>query len=180
MPKWTQTLIGLSFSFLLISIAYKVLRSGNNSARLSRVRVDISTVVGALKIDTSSVHLRSEFTNDSSAEYEEEISSLTSQIEELKAASVPEELDLGTQQSKSISPQENLKQPVVRSEGFALVYDPPSNVRASPNGTIICSVTSKGAVPIYTEEDGWYRTDICGEMGVIHHSQLSFDSNSIR
>jgi len=61
----------------------------------------------------------------------------------------------------------------------AIVFDPPSNIRATPNGRILCSVTSKGSIRIYDETNGWYRTDACGTMGVIHKSQISFDPNSI-
>jgi hypothetical protein len=62
----------------------------------------------------------------------------------------------------------------------ALVFSPPSNIRRSPNGEIICSVTSKGAIRLYDETNGWYTTDACGLMGVIRKDQISFDPNSIK
>ena len=68
----------------------------------------------------------------------------------------------------------------ISSASVALVFDPPSNIRVSPNGEIVCSVTSKGSIRIYNEVDGWYRTNACGVMGVIHRSQISFDPNSIK
>jgi hypothetical protein len=60
--------------------------------------------------------------------------------------------------------------------GIGVVFDPPSNVRISPNGSIICTIreltaieTSGGVVG-----DGWLRTNVCGRSGVIHQSQVLF------
>lgn len=56
----------------------------------------------------------------------------------------------------------------------ALVFDPPSNVRASPNGDILCSVNDRRDINIYgSDGGGWYYTDACGQIGVIHHSQIT-------
>ena len=50
-----------------------------------------------------------------------------------------------------------------------------SNVRVIPNGRIICSVNKETSITIYpSTNDGWYRTDVCGAMGQIHHSQIEF------
>jgi hypothetical protein len=59
----------------------------------------------------------------------------------------------------------------------ATVFDPPSNVRESPNGAIQCSVTKRvtikilGSASVY-HNNGWYYTDVCGKRGVIHSSQV--------
>lgn len=56
----------------------------------------------------------------------------------------------------------------------AFVFDPPSNVRISPNGDILCSVQRASTINIYGSTGEWYYTDVCGSMGVIHSSQLRF------
>jgi serine/threonine-protein kinase len=68
--------------------------------------------------------------------------------------------------------------PAVAQNSTAVVYAPPSNVRATPNGTIICSVRSVRTINIYGHNNGWYVTDACGgRTGYIHHSQISFNNN---
>lgn len=56
----------------------------------------------------------------------------------------------------------------------AFVFDPPSNVRTSPNGSILCSVTDPTTINVYGAVDSWYYTDVCGRTGVIHSSQIRF------
>jgi hypothetical protein len=58
--------------------------------------------------------------------------------------------------------------------GVAIVFDPPSNIRATPNGAVLCSVTSRGTIPIQGREGDWYRTDHCGSPGYIHSGQIRF------
>ncbi|WP_246140398.1 hypothetical protein [Euhalothece natronophila] len=61
------------------------------------------------------------------------------------------------------------------SQGVARVFDPPSNVRETPNGRIICSVRQVTMIDLYgSPSNGWYQTDVCGPMGYIHHSQIEF------
>ncbi|KAM3105686.1 hypothetical protein [Phormidesmis sp. 146-33] len=61
----------------------------------------------------------------------------------------------------------------------AYVFAPPSNVRTGPNGKILCSIKTQatiityGSIP-YGEEAGWFYTDVCGKIGVIHTSQIRF------
>lgn len=64
--------------------------------------------------------------------------------------------------------------PVRSSAGAALVYDPPSNIRSSPNGAIICSVRSRAYINVYGRTGDWYSTDFCGVNGYIHQNQLRF------
>lgn len=66
--------------------------------------------------------------------------------------------------------------PAVAQNSTAVVYAPPSNVRATPNGRIICSVRRVSTINIYGENNGWYVTDACGTRGYIHHSQISFQN----
>ncbi|MGY6529744.1 MAG: SH3 domain-containing protein [Cyanobacterium sp.] len=66
--------------------------------------------------------------------------------------------------------------PAVAQSSRAVVYAPPSNVRATPNGTIICSVRNVRTINIYGQNNGWYVTDACGRTGYIHHSQISFQN----
>lgn len=58
--------------------------------------------------------------------------------------------------------------------GSAVVFDPPSNVRDSPNGNVLCSINSVTAIATYGSTGDWYYTDACGSMGVIHSSQVRF------
>lgn len=60
------------------------------------------------------------------------------------------------------------------SPRIATVYDPPSNVRLTPNGEILCSVQEYTTIMTYREENGWYGTDACGQFGMIHSSQIRF------
>lgn len=61
--------------------------------------------------------------------------------------------------------------------GVAIVFDPPSNVRELPNGNFLCSVRERTTINIYSSVGDWYYTDICGTMGVIHFSQVTFQPN---
>lgn len=60
----------------------------------------------------------------------------------------------------------------------AVVFDPPSNVRVSPNGAVLCSVNSVTSINTYGSTNGWYITDVCGRNGYIHQSQIRFQSTS--
>lgn len=62
----------------------------------------------------------------------------------------------------------------------ATVIDPPTNIRLSPNGTVLCIVRQRTTVNIlgstgFSDNNGtWYYTDACGRQGVIHSSQIRF------
>ena len=66
------------------------------------------------------------------------------------------------------------------SSRTATIIDPPTNIRLSPNGTILCVVRQRTSVNILgstgvTDNNGtWYYTDACGRQGVIHSSQIRF------
>jgi hypothetical protein len=64
--------------------------------------------------------------------------------------------------------------PAISSSGVAIVFDPPSNIRITPNGAILCSITSKGTIPIQGKRGDWYETDYCGSPGYIHKGQVKF------
>ena len=88
--------------------------------------------------------------------------------------------DTGTSQQASSSTRSTSisdSKSVMSSNGFAIVFDPPSNVRVAPSATsgIICSVTAKIPIRILGTEGNWYKTDICGgKSGYIHRSQIKF------
>jgi hypothetical protein len=65
-------------------------------------------------------------------------------------------------------------QSTTSQSGAAIVFDPPSNVRVSPNGAIICSVKRRSTINIYGSVGSWYKTDACGTMGVISADQIRF------
>jgi hypothetical protein len=67
-----------------------------------------------------------------------------------------------------------LSQSTTSQSGAAIVFDPPSNVRVSPNGAIICSVKRRTTINIYGSVGSWYKTDVCGTMGVISADQIRF------
>lgn len=60
----------------------------------------------------------------------------------------------------------------------AIIYDPPSNVRKTPNGAIICTVNKVTEINIYENKNGWYSTDICNKLGYIHQSQIRIQKNN--
>lgn len=55
-----------------------------------------------------------------------------------------------------------------------IVYDPPSNVRTTPNGEILCTIRDQRRIWTYGEPvNGWYKTPACdGEFGWINESQI--------
>lgn len=56
--------------------------------------------------------------------------------------------------------------------GYMLVFDPPSNVRSSPNGPVKCTIENMRVVAVYPEPRGdWFSTSACGD-GWIHKSQV--------
>lgn len=61
------------------------------------------------------------------------------------------------------------------SQRTALIFDPPSNVRISPNGEILCSIKEKTRVTINQTNGDWYNVDICASSGWIKADQLKFE-----
>lgn len=54
------------------------------------------------------------------------------------------------------------------------VFDPPSKIRTSPNGSVKCTIARRQAIQVYVEpQNGWYSTTACGG-GWIHESQIRF------
>jgi serine/threonine-protein kinase len=58
------------------------------------------------------------------------------------------------------------------------VSDPPSNVRVTPNGQILCKIKTRRRITIWNDAvggDAWYATNACGSLGVgyIHQSQVN-------
>jgi hypothetical protein len=62
----------------------------------------------------------------------------------------------------------------VSRTAVGLVFDPPSNVRTSPNGPVLCSVRSRRSINLLGRQGDWYITDVCGERGYIHQGQIRF------
>jgi hypothetical protein len=66
------------------------------------------------------------------------------------------------------------------SSRTATVTDPPTNVRLSPNGAILCVIRQRmtinilGSTGVRDNNGTWYYTDACGSNGVIHSSQIRF------
>ncbi len=64
--------------------------------------------------------------------------------------------------------------PVSSEAQTVRVVDPPSNVRATPNGRIICTLPTRMNIQVFGAVGSWYRTDACGRSGYIHSSQIRF------
>jgi hypothetical protein len=63
----------------------------------------------------------------------------------------------------------------------AYIVDPPSNIRATPNGRIICVIRGVntpvrilGSSGVRDNNGVWYFTDACGQRGLIHSTQIRF------
>ena len=54
----------------------------------------------------------------------------------------------------------------------AWVFKPPSNVRDSPYGRVICQVRTPQYINVFGRNGDWYVTDFCGVTGMIHQSQV--------
>jgi len=75
----------------------------------------------------------------------------------------------------AMNSQSNQSQPSQQTrEKTWIVYDPPSNVRYSPNGEVLCTIPDKRRVQIRGNAvNGWYPTPACqGADGWIHESQI--------
>ncbi len=99
----------------------------------------------------------------------EELAAASSAEEDL-ASAIPSEGVAIASETEDLAPSSNADE----ATQMALVFDPPSNVRATPGGSILCSVDASTYINIYGNSGSWYETDACGEMGVIDISQIQF------
>jgi hypothetical protein len=78
----------------------------------------------------------------------------------------------------STSTQNSTTNPAVSNNEYAIVFDPPTNIRVGPttSSNVQCSVTSKTSIKILGSEGNWYKTDICGngQAGYIYRNQVQF------
>ncbi len=62
----------------------------------------------------------------------------------------------------------------------AWTVDPPTNIRATPNGAIRCVISTPSMITIIntpsipSKTGAWYRTTACGGSDVVHSNQVSF------
>jgi serine/threonine protein kinase, bacterial len=56
----------------------------------------------------------------------------------------------------------------------ATIFTPPTNIRESPDGKILCVINKKLTINTYGVNNLWYKTDVCGAMGVVQAEQLKF------
>lgn len=77
--------------------------------------------------------------------------------------------------------KETAPTPATSDATTAAIIDPPTNIRATPNGSIICVMRQRGTIVNILGSTGvrdnngtWYYTDACGKQGVIHSSQIRF------
>jgi len=83
------------------------------------------------------------------------------------------------EEKKKQTPQQPSQPPT--TSRTATIIDPPSNIRAAPNGSVICIARTRGTVVNILGSTGvsdnngtWYYTDYCGRQGVIHSTQIRF------
>ena len=93
--------------------------------------------------------------------------------EKQKLADERKILEAKKKEAAQISPNSNTE--------TATITDPPTNIRSTPNGAIICVIKQRGAsvnilgsTGIRDNNGTWYYTDACGRQGVIHSSQIRF------
>lgn len=58
--------------------------------------------------------------------------------------------------------------------GMAIVFNPPSNIRKSPGGAFLCTVSDRRSIRIGQAQGDWYPTSACETHGFIHQSQVRF------
>ncbi len=61
------------------------------------------------------------------------------------------------------------------NEELVFIPDPPSNIRISESGAVICTVKERGKfikIIKSTGQSGWLVTNYCGREGFIHTSQV--------
>lgn len=85
------------------------------------------------------------------------------------------------EERKRLEAQKKQTPPPSSTATTAVIIDPPTNIRAAPNGTIICVARTRGTIVNIlgstgvTDNNGtWYYTDYCGRQGVIHSTQIRF------
>ncbi|MBK8813337.1 MAG: hypothetical protein IPN69_21780 [Acidobacteria bacterium] len=127
-------------------------------------------------------------TDETKADNDNKKDELDDEKEKLKAEQ--EKLDLekkrlederkALEAKKKMTPLPTIQPPVDNSR-TAYVIDPPSNIRATPNGRIICVVRGLntpvrilGSTGVRDSNGLWYITDACGSRGVIHSTQIRF------
>lgn len=80
--------------------------------------------------------------------------------------------------SNAASPNPASSNAAVSTAEYAIVFDPPTNVRVGPStgSAVQCSVTAKTTIRILGLEGNWYRTDVCGggQTGYVYRNQLKF------
>jgi serine/threonine protein kinase, bacterial len=57
---------------------------------------------------------------------------------------------------------------------LAVVHDPPSNVRVTPAGALLCKIHSRKTITVGQPSGDWYSTSACGPIGFIHRGQIQF------
>lgn len=83
--------------------------------------------------------------------------------------------DSGQDSGQNAQPGPN---PAISSYEYAIVFDPPTNIRVGPavSSDLLCSVTAKTSIRILGTEGNWYRTDACGngKTGYVYRNQVKF------
>lgn len=116
---------------------------------------------------------------DELADEKERLKAQQDKLDEEKKRLADERKDL--ENKKKQTPLPTVAPSVQNPSRTAYIIDPPSNIRAAPNGTVICVARTRGTVVNILGSTGisdnngtWYYTDYCGRQGVIHSTQIRF------
>lgn len=119
---------------------------------------------------------------NSQSQQEEEKRKIDEQKAQLEAENIrlAEERKRLESEKQKVAQQRQNSGPLPPSTS-ALIVDPPTNIRATPNGKVVCVISSRtwiGIVnsPSIADKNGvWYRTSACGGIALVHSSQISFN-----
>lgn len=118
----------------------------------------------------------SEVVENTNAE-QEAVNAEKEKLEKERAKLEKEKQNLKDEKAKT----EKMKDAVPPESASQNMYvpNPPTNIRDSPNGKILCTVKKAqtmiktfGLTGIYDNNGVWIYTNYCGKMGVIHDSQV--------
>jgi outer membrane biosynthesis protein TonB len=169
---------GINPAFIYLAVGLFALLIGGGIVALIKFAPDNSS---STKNETSAKTSPSAEPKSTPNEIDEQKEFLKTQQERLeleKQKLADERKALENKKKEALASPTRNQAPPTSSSGAAIVFAPPSNVRESPTGAILCSVRKRSTINILgstSATDGvWYYTDVCGRTGVIHSGQVRF------
>lgn len=109
---------------------------------------------------------------------QESVSAEKEKLEKERAKLEKEKQNLKDEKAK-MEKMKDAAPPASEVTNNVTTLDPPSNIRDSPNGKILCTVKKQatwlkiyGSTGISDNNGEWFYTKHCGKLGVIHSSQF--------